>query len=117
MTIPGVSVEENTEADINTSSEDRAEHEADRGGGQGLGEQEAEAREGYHRCGQSAGAAIHADSASQVAAQTLAQAEADLQHHELTLRHPGLAAHAGSGDQRTQQPDGGHRGRGEDCPH
>ena len=108
MIIPGVSVEEDAEADINTSREDRAEHEADRGGGQSLGEEEAEAGEGYHRCGESAGAAIHADSARQVAAEAVAQAEADLQHHQLSLRHPVLAAEAGSGDQRTQQPDGGH---------
>ena len=108
MIIPGVSVKEDAEADIDTSREDRAEHEADRGGGQSLGEEEAEAGEGDHRCGQSAGAAIHAHSASQITAETLAQAEADLQHHELTLCHPGLAADAGSGDQRTQQPDGGH---------
>lgn len=117
MTIPGVSVEEDAEADINTAREDRAEHEADRAGGQGLSEEEAEARQGYHRCGQSAGPAVAGDCTSQAAAETLAQAEADLQHDELTLRHPGLAAEAGPGDQRTEEPDGGHRGRGEDGPH
>ena len=72
--IPGVSVEKDAEADINTSREDRAEHEADWARGQSLGEEEAEAGEGYHRCGESSGAAIHADPARQVAAETVAQA-------------------------------------------
>ena len=44
-----MSVEEDTEADTHTSSEDRAKDEADRNGGQGMAQQEPEAGEDYHR--------------------------------------------------------------------
>ena len=76
-----MSVEEDTEADTHTSSEDRAKDEADRNGGQGMAQQEPEAGEDYHRHWSGAGPPKEAESSRQIAADGLTQTQADLQHH------------------------------------